>query len=304
MLELVDAISDLLKRIDEGRKTVRETQSVSDDFDATCATRNKALDLSQELLSKMIPPRKEEPADSQTRADYERQKAEYEAQRAVYAKLNEQSSVLFLQFQETIAFIDPFRKDLSLLLERLPLKPEWDVYRQAIGSLEVGHRSAWADRPATSALATLEMRLREMLDLAIQSQPRRLRRFDPFPTPDGAGWNDVSITFIAEHRVDITTLSVTQTRNYAEMGFEDGRGGGGKPNSAWTLLTVLAGSAGRIEKPVDFKNPEWPKVEKQAQAVRAGLRKLFGIPGNPLPFRKPRGYEAQFKIKLGKSYQH
>jgi hypothetical protein len=175
------------------------------------------------------------------------------------------------------------------------------VYRQALVSLDVRARDSWTDPPTTVALEILEMRLREMKDLAIRTQPGKVRRVDPFPMPAGALWKDVAITFIGEHRVQITVLNVTQTRNHAEMGFEDRRGGGGKPDSAWECLKLLAKSRGKIERPSDLIRPGWPKVEKQVQAVRERLRELFSIPGDPLPFRHRARYEAQFEIKLGNS---
>jgi hypothetical protein len=239
----------------------------------------------------------DEPAQSQARGELHRQVSERR-------KLADESNDLWRQLTETTKFLGHFSDDVFLLLERLPLKPEWDVYRQAVGSLDVRNRSSWTDPPGNSALETLEMRLREMLDLAIRTTRGKVRRFDPLPTPDGAIWKDVSITFTSEHRVQIAVLSVTETRGYAEMGFEDRRGGGGKPVSAWACLKLLAESTGRIDRPADFNGRGWPKIEKQVQAIRARLRALFRIPGDPLPFRKRSYYEAQFKIKLGNSIEH
>src|ERR1022692_3563920 len=195
--DLVETISDLLKRIDEGRKTVRETQKVSDDFLSTVENREKAFQLLRELRLKVVSP--DEPAQSQAKAELDRQVSEYQ-------KLNDESTRLWLQLTETIAFIGPFNNDVSLLLERLPLKPEWDVYRQAVGRLGVHDRGSWKDPPASPALET---RLREMLGLAVRMQRGRVRRFEPFPMPDGATWKDVSIRFLSDHRVQITVLDVT-----------------------------------------------------------------------------------------------
>lgn len=297
MFDLIETISDLLGRIDEGRAAARETQKASDDFNTACAERDNALELSQELLYKVRAMKEEDPARSQAMADYEHQRAKYE-------KLKGESDSLCVQFQETNAFFDAFGKELFLLLERLPLGPDWDVSRPAVRSLNVSHWGAWIDSPTSPDLATLEIRLTQMRDLAIRTLRAGARRIDPFPTPDDANWNDMSITFVSEHRVRIAVLTVTQTRSYAEMGFEDQRGGGGKPDSAWACLKVLAQSAGRIERPAELKRPGWPKVEKQVQAVRARLKEIFGIPGDPLPFRKPGGYQAQFKIEVRKSYHH
>jgi hypothetical protein len=293
--DLIKTISDLLRRIDEGRKTVRDTQHISDNFQTAAANREKAIQRINELQLKMVPP--VEPAQSEARAELDRQVSEHR-------KLYEESSDLWRQLTETTKFLGPFSDDVFLLLERLPLKQEWDVYRQAVGSLDVRNRSSWTDPPGNSALDTLEMRLREMLDLAIRTTRGKVRRFDPFPTPEGASWKDVSITFTSELRVQLAVLSVTETRGYAEMGFEDQRGGGGKPVSAWACLKLLAESAGRIDRPLDFNRLGWPKIEKNVQAIRAGLRALFSIPGDPLPFRKRTYYEAQFKIKLGNSIDH
>jgi len=123
-------------------------------------------------------------------------------------------------------------------------------------------------------------------------------------TPKGSSWKDVSITFIGDYRVQITVLKIRETRNYAEMGFEDRRGGGGKPTSAWDLLRLLAKETGWIRRPKEFNGPQWSKVEKQVQKIRERLRELFGIPGDPLPFRKHLGYEAEFAIKLGDSVEY
>jgi hypothetical protein len=165
--DLTETISDLLKRIDEGRKTVKETQNLRDHFARTCADRDKARQLLNELQPKMVS--LDEPAKSQAKTEFDRQVSEWQ-------KLDDESSRLSLQVNETIAFIGPFSKDVLLLLERLPLKPEWDAYRQAVGCLNVGFRHSWTDPPADSALETLEMRLREMLDLAGGTQSGQVPR--------------------------------------------------------------------------------------------------------------------------------
>ena len=295
VFDLVETISGLLKRIDEGRQTVRHTQGVHAHFERVCANRTRVGNRVDEMQRKM--------ASLDERA---KSLADKELNRTVveYGKLNDESSRLWHQWNEAISFIDPFAMDLSLLSERLPLNPEWDVYRQALGCLNVSAPGSWTDPPATSALKTLEIRLREMLDLAIRTRPGKVRRVDQFPTPAGAVWKDVSIVFIGDHRVQITVLKVTQTRNHAEMGFQDRRGGGGKPDSAWECLKLIADSEGKIERPPDLIRPRWSKVEKQLQTVRRRLTELFAIPGDPLPFRHRARYEAQFEIKLGKSTKH
>lgn len=293
--DLAGTIADLLRRIDEGRKVVREAKPVSDKFWKAFAKCEDAKQRTNELQRKMVS--LDEPAQLKAKAELNRLMSEI-------PKLTDEKNDLWPQYIERMAFIGPFRKDVSLLLERLPLGPEWDMYRKTCGSLDVRDHGCWTDPPDNSALETLEMRLREMLVLAKRRHGGQLRRFEPFPTPGGATWKDVSMTFISDHRVQIDVVDVRQTRNYAEMGLEDRRGGGGKPALAWTLLKELAESGGGIAKPDDFKRPGWPKVEKQVQTLRARLRELFVISEDPLPFNKRSGYEAKFKIKIGNSFQH
>jgi hypothetical protein len=295
--DLAETISDLLKRIDEGRKIVRETQNVSDKFWRVHANREKAAQLVNELLLKAVPP--DEPAQSQAKAELARQVSERQ-------RLTDKSNRLWRQFTEPYAFfLSSFSKHLSLLLERLPLKPEWDVYRQAVGRLGVGDRGSWTDPPANAALETLEMRLREMLDLAVRTQRGQIPRVEPFPTPDGATWKDVSITFISDLRVQIAVLGVTDTRNYAEMGFADNRGGKGlKPTAAWACLRQLAENAGTVERPKGFKSNRI-QLEKQIQSVRSRLRKLFQVNDDPFePFRAVKAYKARFSAKCADSYSY
>jgi len=46
-----------------------------------------------------------------------------------------------------------------------------------------------------------------------------------------ATWDTIEIAFLREERVQIRNGSTTETRNYAEFGFQDGRNG--MPNRAW-----------------------------------------------------------------------
>jgi hypothetical protein len=293
--DLIETISDLLRRIDEGRKTVRETQHISDNAWRAVANREKAIQRVNELHLKMVSP--DEAARREATAELDRQVPEHR-------KLSDEADDLWRQLTEANGFLSPFSDDVLLLLGRLPLKPEWFLYRQAVGTLDVRGRGSWTDPPDNPALETLEMRLGEMLNLAIKNQRSGPRRLDPFSTPDGALWKDVSLTFVSDHRVQIAIRDVAETRIYSEMGFEDRRGGGGKPDSAWACLTLLAKSDGWIERPPEFNRLGWTKIEKKVQAIRAKMKALIRIPGDPLPFRKPRGYEAQFKIKLNDSVNH
>jgi hypothetical protein len=109
-------------------------------------------------------------------------------------------------------------------------------------------------------------------------------------------WEDIQIIFLSDHRIQISTQSLNETLNYAEMGFIDDRNK--TPNTAWKALRELAESGGRIRT-----GSNWSKVEKRMQEIRKVFREQFGISDDPLPFVKGTGYRARFKISCAPSYQ-
>jgi len=112
-------------------------------------------------------------------------------------------------------------------------------------------------------------------------------------------WEDIEICFLSGERLQIICPGKRETRNYAEMGFQDGRNG--KPKSAWTVLLALAVSKGTLR---DVKGRvDRSKVEKRIEEIRRVLRGHFGISADPLPpVKGMSGWVARFKIGLGPSY--
>lgn len=92
-----------------------------------------------------------------------------------------------------------------------------------------------------------------------------------------AAWEAVEIVFLSDERVQIRNGANSETRNYAEFGFADGRNE--NPNQAWKMLRALA-AEGVIRNEKEAGLP-WPKVEKQIQEIRKILRKHFGISADP-----------------------
>jgi len=115
----------------------------------------------------------------------------------------------------------------------------------------------------------------------------------------GASWTAIEISFLSDERVQIHYGATTETRNYAELGFEDGRTK--NPNQAWAILRVLAAQNGVIRNGVTAGVP-WPKVEKRIQEIRKVLRKHFGVADDPIPFVDGVGYQACFKIGCAPSF--
>jgi len=112
-------------------------------------------------------------------------------------------------------------------------------------------------------------------------------------------WDTIEISFLSEERVQIRNAATTETRNYAEFGFQDGRNG--KPNRAWEAFCVLAAERGIIRDAAKTGR-KWPDVEKRIQEIRKVLRKHFQISADPIPFVEGTGYQARFKISCSPSF--
>ena len=115
-----------------------------------------------------------------------------------------------------------------------------------------------------------------------------------------SSWEDIEIRFTSEHRVQIFVRGIPgDSMNFADMGFEDRRGGGGKPIGAWALLVDLSQNDGICSAAQVSSNQS---IQKRAQEVRDRLAHRFQIAGDPLPFRKGTGYKSRFKIRRSPSF--
>jgi hypothetical protein len=96
-------------------------------------------------------------------------------------RLSHELTEKHLAYKSAISFIGSFRRDLDFVLQRLPLNNDWTTYRTEIAGLRIADAGAWLDPPSSPDLATLEFRLREMLDLATggkrKNPVRRNRRY-------------------------------------------------------------------------------------------------------------------------------
>ena len=68
-------------------------------------------------------------------------------------------------------------------------------------------------------------------------------------------WEAIEIRFLSDERVQIFTDGTPgDTMNFAELGFEDRRGTGGKPTQAWQLLKALSHNDGILPRQRDFRS--------------------------------------------------
>ena len=119
-------------------------------------------------------------------------------------------------------------------------------------------------------------------------------------------WEDIKIEFLSDHRVQVVANAKRRpVLNYAEMGFEDRRSKAS--NQAWLTLRLLAERKGRLETA-----PDWPRIEKRIEEIRAALRKFFVDEGfdipkdsDPIPFSKDAGggYRTTFIVGTSRSYE-
>jgi hypothetical protein len=114
-----------------------------------------------------------------------------------------------------------------------------------------------------------------------------------------ATWDTIEISFLSDERVQIRNGTNSETRNYAEFGFADGRSK--KAKQAWETLRALAEQGGTIRDAAKTGRT-WPKVEKRMQEIRKVLRKHFRISADPIPFVEGTGYQARFKIGCRPSF--
>jgi hypothetical protein len=112
-------------------------------------------------------------------------------------------------------------------------------------------------------------------------------------------WQDLEIRFLSDERIHLNVGECSETRNYAEFGFEDRRTK--KPNLAWVTLRALAQKEGIIKQAVNGQ--DWRSVEKRIQEIRRLFRKHFELDADPIPFVDGLGYKASFKINCAPSFE-
>lgn len=138
-------------------------------------------------------------------------------------------------------------------------------------------------------------------DYQIQPQKPQSNEIIRFPTPDGAKWTDVEITFIDNEYVKIKIKDEIKKRiHYSEIGFKDKRSG--KPTKLWReTLRFFAFTEGIITfTHINNKLTQQVSVD-DVKRLNKQLCSCFGILNNPIKhYRdkgKSEGYKTTFIIK-------
>jgi len=130
--------------------------------------------------------------------------------------------------------------------------------------------------------------------MASRAKPRGLRT-----ALHVSKWDEIEITFLSEGRVQIRCGQETETCNFGDLGFTDGRTK--QPRRAWIVLQIMAESSGVI-RDTQKTHGKWPMVEKRMQEIRELLRQYFGLSGDPVPYAPGNGYRTRFRIARAPSY--
>jgi predicted secreted protein len=115
-----------------------------------------------------------------------------------------------------------------------------------------------------------------------------------FPTPEGTGWESISIAFVDGHTVSVACKG-TRTRRrytYAEMGLTNRTTG--NPDKQWELLEDFAKGNGRL----GWDSPQASrKLKKRKHRLADGLRLFFGIKEDPFhTYDQGQGWMCRFTL--------
>jgi hypothetical protein len=211
------------------------------------------------------------------------------------------------EFEETLAASAEFCTDFAIHLLRAgkrELSADFDTFAARFKALLAEYFPAPISPPVadklTVASPSLVGTVPEGRIGSETSSPLNLSA-DPGTTKPAAharAWKEVEIRFLSDNRVQVTAAGQSEPLTYAEFGFEDGRSK--TPILAWVTLRSLAEAGGTIQRPQN--GPPGASFEKQIEKIRSTLRKRFQLETDPIPFIRNVGYQAQFKISCGPSY--
>ena len=132
-----------------------------------------------------------------------------------------------------------------------------------------------------------------------QEQPAPLPQSNAKPRLKANDWEDIEMSFVGDHDVEIRIGGEVRTLNYKEIaGFENRHTG--KPSLLWAMLRIF-GEFPSGTMPEDARNgTEWEAIGKKIERTSKALRKHFGMTGDPFPYIRGTGYHARIKIRLAR----
>lgn len=153
------------------------------------------------------------------------------------------------------------------------------------------------------------------------------KKITPIELPSGTKWEDITIKFMGDQKVQIKFKGRTISSDYIKIGFEDTRGR--RPNKQWELLQLLALRNGELawedspkSKSANIKKTEQDfgyeidedtpaaaqnkgfsiikapdKTKKTKQLLSQALKAVFPIDGDPFyPYEEVKAYKIRIKL--------
>lgn len=137
----------------------------------------------------------------------------------------------------------------------------------------------------------LEVIIREGSKIAIEKAEEEKKYRFPHKLPRGTKWENITIKFLDDDTVHISTKGKEHSQNFKDMGLE---GKGGKPSVLWIFLRVLAMYSGEIKASDDKKDDSY---KKQKQSLSEALESYFGLDFDPFyPFQTDKSYRVKFTL--------
>jgi hypothetical protein len=161
MTILVDSLQHLLVEIKQGRDRMKIAAKVAD-----------AVNDARENYAALIREYQEYKDETQFP-----DRVRLERYRSKYNELQQELAVKECEYESATSFIGFIENKLNVLLQRLPLTPEWQQFTPNIAALRVAVPETWLDH--NPDLETLELRLRELLRLATKSKSNKPIRLSP-----------------------------------------------------------------------------------------------------------------------------
>jgi len=165
------------------------------------------------------------------------------------------------------------------------------------------------------------------LESATSASFLNIKKITPIELPSGTKWEDITIKFMGDQKVQIKFKGKTISSDYIKMGFEDTRGR--RPNKQWELLQLLALRNGELawedspkSKSANIKKTEQDfgyeidedtpdaaqnkgfsvikapdKTKKTKQLLSQALKAVFPIDGDPFyPYEEVKAYKIRIKL--------
>jgi len=178
------------------------------------------------------------------------------------------------------------------------LKPDVERFRTKLETIRVSVAQASALVPADLDNCVGQFAARALRERAGMEQPAVAdiaRLSIGLPRPES--WEDIELTFIGDHDLEIRIGDKVKKLNYKEIeGFEDRRNG--MPSQLWAMVRAFGKVSDGTIPDAARHGKEWLATKKKIERASQALRKHFRMTSDPFPYISNLGYRSRVKIVL------